>query len=161
MPALLAVSASEGLNILRNAPAVFGTLQGNIRAARSILDKLDCITVPSHPTSPIIHICVRSSSPVPDLLSSALSKLSNRTNINPRNPEKFDCEGEEQLLQEVVDECLAQGVMVTRAKRIRGQEPIETKPSIRLAITSALTKKETEKAVGVLKAVLVKILAKR
>jgi serine palmitoyltransferase len=161
MPALLAVSASEGLNILRNTPSVFSTLQDNIRAARSILDKLDGITVPSHSTSPIIHIRIRSSSSVSEPLPSTVSKLSNPTSINPRNPQKFDYIGEERLLQEVVEECLAQGVLVTRAKRLRGQELIETKPSIRLAITSALTRKETEKAAGVLKAALAKVLAKR
>jgi len=64
-------------------------------------------------------------------------------------------------LQDVVDECLGQGVMVTRAKRLRGQEMVEARPSIRLALTSALSKKETEKAVGVVKAALVKVLGKR
>ncbi len=33
MPALLAVSASEGINILRSTPSIFETLQDNIRAA--------------------------------------------------------------------------------------------------------------------------------
>jgi serine palmitoyltransferase len=51
--------------------------------------------------------------------------------------------------------------MVTRAKYLRGQEVWEAKPSVRLAMTSALTRKETEKAVGVVKAALVKVLSKR
>ena len=72
-----------------------------------------------------------------------------------------DYDTEERLLQEVVEETLAQGVIVTRAKRLKGQEMMETRPSIRLAMTSALTKKETEKAVGVLKAALVKVLGKK
>jgi serine palmitoyltransferase len=80
-----------------------------------------------------------------------------------RDAAKWDCdiEAEERLLQDVVEEALAQGVLITRAKRLRGQELIEPRPSIRLAMTSALTKKETEKAVGVVKASLVKILGKR
>lgn len=61
----------------------------------------------------------------------------------------------------MVDEALAQGVIITRAKRLRGQEMVEARPSIRLALTSALTKKETEKAVGVVKTALVKVLSKR
>ena len=65
------------------------------------------------------------------------------------------------MLQDVVEETLAQGVIVTRAKRLKGQEIMETRPSIRLAITSALSKKETEKAVGVFKAALVKVLGKK
>lgn len=68
---------------------------------------------------------------------------------------------EERMLQEVVEETLAHGVLVTRAKKLRGQEIVEPRPSIRLALTSALSKKETEKAVNVLKTVLVKVLNKR
>jgi len=70
-------------------------------------------------------------------------------------------EAEERVLQEVVEEAGVQGVMITKAKRLRGQEMVEVRPSIRLAMTSALTRKETEKAVGVVKAALVKVLGKR
>src|SRR5216683_4989103 len=59
LPALLAVSASEGINILRNTPSILSTLQENIRAIRAILERVDCITIPSHPASPIIHLHVR------------------------------------------------------------------------------------------------------
>jgi len=40
LPALLAVSASEGINILRNTPSILSTLQENIRAIRSILERV-------------------------------------------------------------------------------------------------------------------------
>jgi serine palmitoyltransferase len=73
----------------------------------------------------------------------------------------WDIDVEERLLQDVVDEALAQGVILSRAKRLRGQEMSDARPSIRLALTSALTKKETEKAVGIVKAALVKVLGKR
>jgi len=127
MPGLLAVSASEGISIIRSTPSIFETLQANIHAARSILDKLDCITIPSHPSSPIVHIYVRQSHPIP--LTS----------------------------QEVVEECLAQNVMVTRAKRLKSG----TWPSIRLAFSSALTRKERERAVTVLRNMLIRVLGKR
>lgn len=68
---------------------------------------------------------------------------------------------EERLLQEVVEECLVQGVIVTRAKRLKGQEAVEPRPSIRLALSSALTRKETEKAVTVLRNTLIKVSGKR
>jgi serine palmitoyltransferase len=45
--------------------------------------------------------------------------------------------GEERLLQELVDEVLAQGVWITRARLLRGQELVETRPSIRLAVAAA------------------------
>ena len=50
---------------------------------------------------------------------------------------------------------------MTRAKRLRGQEMVEAKPSIRIAVTSALGRKEVEKAAGILKASLGKVLGRR
>lgn len=81
--------------------------------------------------------------------------------ILPRDGQDFDIEEEERLLQTVVDEALSQGVMIMKAKRLRGMEMVQPKPSIRLALTSALTRKETEKAVGVIKSSLTKVLGKR
>ncbi|KAF9001202.1 serine palmitoyltransferase [Cyathus striatus] len=174
MPALLAVSASEGINILRTTPSIFEALQENVRAARAVLDKVDCISIPSHPASPIIHIYLRApGAPQTGSINSNFLTPnsarhhhhplhpSNPTSISPRDAPKFDVEGEERILQEAVEDCLAQGVMVTRAKRVRGQEMVEARPSIRLAITAALTRKETEKAVGIVKASLVKVVGRR
>lgn len=73
----------------------------------------------------------------------------------------FDIAVEERLLQDIVDEALAQGVWVTRARRLRGQEIVEARPSIRLAVTAALSRKECERAAGVVKAAAVKVLTKR
>ncbi|PFH50829.1 hypothetical protein AMATHDRAFT_60294 [Amanita thiersii Skay4041] len=177
MPALLSVSASEAINMFRSTPSIFSQLQDNIRAARAILDRVDGISIPSHPASPIIHIHLKSFPPnslhpqsAVSLASSISSssgagRRSDPTSILPRDVTKhgwdWDVETEETLLQEVVEEALAQGVMITKAKRLRGQEMVEPRPSIRLALTSALSRKETEKAVGVVKAALAKVLCKR
>jgi serine palmitoyltransferase len=56
---------------------------------------------------------------------------------------------------------LVQGVWITRARHLRGQELVEARPSIRLAVTSALSRKECEQAAGVIKAAVTKVLAKR
>lgn len=129
-----------------------------------MLDKLDLISIPSHPASPLIHIYVRSPSSatltVPPVHQGGHNH-SSPASIVPANPPVFDIESEERLLQEVVDEALAQGVLVTKAKRLRGQEMIEARPSIRLAVTAALTRKECEKAAGVVKAALLKVLSRR
>jgi serine palmitoyltransferase len=163
MPPLLAVSASEGINILRNTPSVLSSLQDNIHTARAILDKADGISVPSHPASPIIHVTLRPLSPSTlQLPSFPASPPPSRKGLSSQHDIALaDIEAEERLLQDVVDEALAQGVMLTRSKYLRGQEVWEARPSIRLAMTSALTRKETEKAVGVVKAALVKVLSKR
>ncbi|KAF8665043.1 hypothetical protein AX16_000655 [Volvariella volvacea WC 439] len=178
MPALLAVSASEAINHLRSTPSTLDALQENVQVARSVLVPLDFITVTSHYASPIIQIQIRSPNTAgaattspnpgnsllhPGMIPSAALKPSNPTSPHPRDAVnwKWDIQEEERLLQEVVDEALAQGVLITKAKRLRGQEMIESRPSIRLAMTSALTKKETEKAMAVIKAALTKVLAKR
>lgn len=185
MPALLAVSALEGISLLRNSPSILSALQDNIRAARAILDRVDCISIPSHPASPIIHIQIRSpaaaasvaSTPTlsPPLLHPSAVSLSHthsshghahKSSPNSAKPADavnwdWDVEAEERLLQEIVEETLHQGVMITKAKRLRGQEVLEARPSIRLALTSALTRKETEKAVTIVKGVLVKVLGRR
>ena len=157
VPALLAVSASEGINILRNTPSILSTLQENVRAIRAILDRVEAITIPSHAASPIIHIHLRSAMPS----ASASTKAPNAATPAPREAPSFDIAGEERLLQDIVDEVLAQGVWITRARRLRGQELVETRPSIRLAVTAALSRKECERAAGVIKAAVTKVLMKR
>lgn len=168
MPALLSVSASEGISILQGNPSILASLQENIRAVHSVLNPLvagGVISIPSHPASPIIHITVKplsASSLSPAAIpTSSKSGKSNPTSIVPRDPPVFDFLAEEKILQEVVEECLAQGVWVTRAKRLKGQEMVEARPSIRVAVTAALGRKEVEKAAGVLKAALGKVLGRR
>src|SRR5258708_1527846 len=146
MPGLLAVSASEGINIIRSTPSIFETLQANVHTARSILEKLDCITIPSHPASPVIHIYLRQSHPIPPTAHGSI-KYDIAYASAQDTVQMAEYHAEERLLQEVVEECLVQGVIVTRAKRLKGQEAVEPRPSIRLALSSALTRKETERSV--------------
>ena len=54
---------------------------------------------------------------------------------------------EECLLEDIVDEVLAQGVWITRARRLRGQELVESRPGVRFAMTVAL---ECKRAAGVI-----------
>ena len=81
--------------------------------------------------------------------------------VQPREQEVFDIELEEKLLQDIVEEALSQGIMITRSKRLRGQELLEVRPSIRLALTAGLTRKDCEKAAAVVKAAFVKVVGKR
>ena len=155
--ALLAVSASEGIKILRNTPSILSALQEKVRAIRAVLDRVDAITIPSRAASPIIHIHLRFSAQ-----SSAVTlKAPNPSTPAPREPPSLDIAGEERVLQDIVEEVLAQGVWITRARRLRGQELVEVRPSIRLAVTAALSRKECERAAAVIKAAVMKVLAKR
>src|SRR5712675_2060749 len=95
VPALLAVSASEGINILRNTPSILSTLQENVRAMRAVFERVDCITIPSHPASPIIHIHVRTPPathlhPLAPPSSSAAAKPSNPASPVARDAPAFD-----------------------------------------------------------------------
>jgi serine palmitoyltransferase len=78
-----------------------------------------------------------------------------------RDAPLFDITGEERFLQDIMDEVLAQGVWIARARRLRGQQLVESWPSIRLAVTAALSRKECERAAVVVKATVTKVLTKR
>jgi len=174
LPPLLAASASEAISILTHTPSILSTLQENTRVIRNVLDRLDCIKIPSHPASPVIHVYIHKptlSLTVPNSPSVGSGPISRSgsgaggrndpKSLLEKNAPVWEIEEEERLLQEVVDEALAQGVLLTRAKRLRGQEAVERRPSIKLTVTSAFSKKECEKAAGVVKAALVKVLSKR
>jgi len=173
MPALLAVSASEGINILTSTPSVLATLHDNIRVIRSTLEKVDQIEIASHPASAVIHIHLRTSTystsgnglllPTTPTKANVVSsgKLSNPSSLQPRDYVVSDWATEERVLQDVVDEALLQGVLLTRAKRLRGQESLEPRASIKIVATAALSKKDTEKAANVIKAAIIKVVGRR
>jgi len=162
MPALLAVSASEGIATLMRNPSMITALQDNIHAARSILEKVDGIELTSNSLSPIIHIFVRDMPPayltaplVPNGIGNGVGKHVPSDTLQQHA--RF--QREEIALQRVVDETLSRGVMITRARRLKGQEFPEPRPSIRLAVTAALSRRDTENAVAIVKTALDKILS--
>ena len=165
MPALLAVSASEAIGILTDQPSVFEALRENVQNIRAILHGVEGIEILSHPASAVVHIALKSGPSnllsVPMQASSSSSRSNPTSVVSAKDPVTFDWQVEERILQEVVDEVLNAGVLITRAKKLRGQEMVEVRPTIRLAATSALTKKETEKAAGAVKTAFVKVLSRR
>jgi serine palmitoyltransferase len=52
-------------------------------------------------------------------------------------------------------------VWINRARRLRGKELVESRPNIRLVVAIALSRKECERAAGVIKAAVTKVLKKR
>lgn len=167
MPVMLATTASEGINILTSTPSILADLHTNIFAIRAVLEKSEYITLASHPASALIHVQIRTSSSTSNSLLSPESAVkkrpSNPTSLAPRDPapSAYDYETEDRLLQEVVEECLAQGVLVTRARRLHAHELLAPRPSIKVAVSAALTRKECEKAATVLKGALAKVLGRR
>ena len=76
----------------------------------------------------------------------------------PHDVPSFEIAG---VLQDIVNEALVQGVWIARARRLRGQGLGETRSSIRLVVTAALSRKECEHAAGIIKTAVAKVLAKR
>lgn len=117
--------------MLSTSPQIRISLTDNVKILRTTLAKLEDVSIyiPSDPVSALVHIYMK----------------------NP--PE--DIEHEEKLLQDVVDEALTQGVLITRSARLRGQEN-EMTPTLKIMVSAAFTKKEMEKASTVLKSAITK-----
>ncbi|ORY35875.1 serine C-palmitoyltransferase [Naematelia encephala] len=157
LPALLATASSTAVSLLQSNPSLLTSLATNIAAFRHHLSKIEPVSIPeqdsnSSPSSQankdaIIH--------VPSHPSSALIHI---FLLNP--PDTM--EAEERLLQEVVDELLStSGVLITRARRLRGQEQFEPEPSLKVCISGAMSKKDVEKAAQGLRSALIKVAGKK
>ncbi|KAG0348801.1 serine palmitoyltransferase component [Podila minutissima] len=147
IPAMLAVCASEAINILGTPQGerLLKDLHENSAAFRSVVvspSAAKAMEVSSDAGSPVLHLRFPAAS-----LAAA--------GVTTRDEEKF-------LLQEVVDEVAAKdGVMITRAKYVETQEMHLPRPSIRISISASHGKKEVEKAAQAIKAAFIKVLAKR
>ncbi|CED82979.1 serine palmitoyltransferase [Phaffia rhodozyma] len=140
LPPMIATTASTAIRILQSSPQLFVTLRQHGKLLRLTLDKLEGIHIPSHALSPLVHVQLSGPAPV----------------------DMAGIEREEIILQEIVEEALnASGILLTRTRRLRGQETFEARPSIKIALSSSLTKKDMDKAVGGIKAAIVKVLGKK
>ncbi|ORZ23454.1 pyridoxal phosphate-dependent transferase [Absidia repens] len=151
IPAMLAVSASEALNIIGQQPSLLLELNERSRSFRqTLLHKsleplVELYSADLDSPAPFFHIRIKQ------------SFLRSRLRDQERDIARED---EETLLQDVVDECGSQGVLVTRAKYVYDQERHCPRPSIKIYVTTGLSKKENDKASGVVKTALVKVLTK-
>jgi serine palmitoyltransferase len=151
IPAMLAVSAAEALKIIQQQPSILTELTERMQSIRQTLKHksmeplIDIYSADMDSPSPFLHIRAK-----PTFLK--LHLKGEETDISR--------EDEERLLQDVVDECAYQGVLVTRAKYVIEQERKCPKPSIKIYATTGLTKKETEKAAGIVKAAIIKVFGK-
>ena len=149
MPPLLAVAGSEGILILQRDASIMARLRENIRAARKVLEKTPGIEIPSDDESPIIHIHLRPRSGAP-LLTAPPSYFALGASEKP-SADALHFGREERVLQQIVEESVKDGVLITRARRLKGQESPEPRPSIRLSVTAAMSVRETEDSVRVVR----------
>ncbi|KAF2200633.1 PLP-dependent transferase [Delitschia confertaspora ATCC 74209] len=148
LPAFLATTASETIALLQEHPDIMERLRENIKALRAQLDpRSDWVRCTSSVDSPIMLLVLK-----PEVVAS----------------KNLSLQDQEQLLQDVVDECIANGVLITRLKAMPvalGANPNDQswhpQPAIKVCVTNGLTKKEVEKAGVVIRHAITKIVTRR
>lgn len=135
LPALLATTASETVTLLQEEPSIIQGLRENVKAMRAQLDpRSDWVRCTSAPENPIMLLVLKDQ------------------HIKDRGLSRAD---QEHLFQDCVDECLANGVLITRLKSMPlalGMQPKDLEkewqpqPALKVCVTTGLSKKETEKA---------------
>lgn len=151
IPAMLAVSASEAIKIIKSNPSQLTELSERGKTFRQVLTHKSLESYielfsgdPENP-APFFHIRIK-----PSFLESHAIDTG----------DDISRDDEEYLLQDVVDECAYQGVLITRAKYVVDQERECPRPSIKINVTIGLSKKENEKAAGIVKTAIIKIFSK-
>ncbi|KAL3426159.1 serine palmitoyltransferase 1 (aminotransferase class I and II) [Phlyctema vagabunda] len=148
LPAMLATTASETLNMLQTTPDVLVQCRENIKAMRGQLDpRSDWIHCTSSPENPVMLLVLK-----PAVVHSR----------------GLSIEDQERVLQECVDETLANGVLITRLKSMPVAPSSTSKdaewklqPALKVCITTGLSKKEIEKAGVVIRHAITKVLTRK
>ncbi|KAL9088521.1 MAG: hypothetical protein Q9159_003087, partial [Coniocarpon cinnabarinum] len=95
LPAMSATTASETIALLSEKPNLVRELRENTRALRTQLEKQEFVRITSHPDVPMCVLVIK---------------------VEIVAARGWNTDDEEKALQEVVDECLNQGVLLTRVK---------------------------------------------
>ncbi|GAM83300.1 hypothetical protein ANO11243_012870 [Dothideomycetidae sp. 11243] len=148
LPAMLASTSCEAIRLLQEQPEHIAGLRENIKAMRGQLDpRSDWMHCTSAPENPILLMAFK-----PEV-------------IKARNLSHDD---QEWLLVDIVEECLNNGVLVTRLKAMPpalGSAPKDrgwqAQAALKICVTSGLTKKDTEKAGVVIRHAITKIMSRR
>ncbi|PSN62637.1 PLP-dependent transferase [Corynespora cassiicola Philippines] len=148
LPALLSTTASETIAMLQEQPEILTNLRENIKAMRAQLDpRSDWVRCLSSVENPIMLLTFK-----PEVVAS----------------KNLSYEDQNQIFRDVVDECLANSVLVTRLKAFPGanganprEQTWQPTPALKVCVTSGLTKKETEKAGIVIRHAITKIITRR
>ncbi|KAK7416964.1 serine palmitoyltransferase component [Neonectria punicea] len=148
LPAMLAVTASEALNLLQSNPDILSQCRENIKAMRAQLDpRSDWVVCTSSPENPVMLLILK-----PDVVKAR----------------KLELEDQERILLDCVEEALINGVMITRTKTRPFANAIKPKdgewfaqPSLRVCVTSALSKKDMEKAGVTIRHAITKVMTRK
>ncbi|KAL8289353.1 hypothetical protein RB601_005305 [Gaeumannomyces tritici] len=145
LPAMLAVTTSETLNLLQSNPEILLQCRENIKAMRAQLDpRSDWVVCTSDPENPVLVLVLK-----PEVVASR----------------RLTDEDQSRLLQECVDESLANGVWITRMRTKPVTDAISPKeksfkvtPALKVSVTSGLSKKDTERAGTTIRHAITKVM---
>ncbi|KAL2128241.1 hypothetical protein VTI74DRAFT_9455 [Chaetomium olivicolor] len=148
LPAMLAVTASESLNLLQSNPEILLQCRENIRLMKAQLDpRSDWVICTSAPENPIMILTLK-----PEVVKAR----------------RLTIEDQERLLQECVDEALANGVLITRLKGMPISQHASLKdgiypvtPALKVCVTSGLSKKDVEKAGVTIRHAITKVMTRK
>ncbi|KAK0713142.1 pyridoxal phosphate-dependent transferase [Lasiosphaeria miniovina] len=148
LPAMLAMAASESLNVLQSNPEIILQCRENIRLMKAQLDpRSDWVMCTSAPENPVMIIVLK-----PDVVRAR----------------RLAVEDQERLLQECADESLANGVMITRLKGtpISANTALKdgnwtVQPALKVCVTSGLSKKDIEKAGVTIRHAITKVMTRK
>ncbi|EGY20326.1 Serine palmitoyltransferase 1 like protein [Verticillium longisporum] len=148
LPAMLAVTASETVSVLQSNPDILTQCRDNIRAMRAQLDpRSDWVTCTSVPENPIMLLVLKGEV------------------VEARNLSMVE---QERLLQDCVDEALANGVLITRLKTTPLLNSIgprddgwQVQPALKVCVTSGLSKKDIEKAGVTIRHAITKVMTRK
>lgn len=141
MPVMMANGSTVAIQKLMTHPDILAQLRDNTEKAYHVLSQISSITIPSTPGSPLIHVQIR-----PKAQSEPMSAA-----------------GQRRLLRQIMRQALNQDVMVSLGPRLRSIRPeldegTWANPSLRIAVTSALSPAEMAQAIDVVRASIVSVL---
>lgn len=152
LPAMMSTAASETLKLLQDEPELLVQLRENITAMWAQLDpRSEWVVCNSSPLNPVMLLVLKT-----DVIS----------------VRALGIEDQERLLQECVDESLANGVLITRVKQMpvdqhainnggRKVEDWRAQPAIKVCLTVGLSRKEIEKAGTVIRHAITKVMSRK
>jgi serine palmitoyltransferase len=148
LPAMLAVTASETVSLLQSNPDILTQCRENIKAMRAQLDpRSDWVVCTSVPENPVMLLVLK-----PDVVKSR----------------KLGFGDQERILIDCVEETLANGVLVARlrtqpfAHAIKARDDnLVAQPALKVCITTALSKKDIEKAGTTIRHAITKVMTRK
>ncbi|KFH45747.1 Serine palmitoyltransferase-like protein [Hapsidospora chrysogenum ATCC 11550] len=148
LPAMLAVTASETVSLLQSNPDILTQCRENIKAMRAQLDpRSDWVVCTSAPENPVMLLALK-----PEVVKAR----------------RLELEDQERIMMDCVEEALTNGVLISRLKIQPFAHAIKAKddkwtaqPALKVCITTALSKKDIEKAGTTIRHAITKVMTRK